>query len=188
MISLWTLKTENVCIMHNTMYEKEGKKNERQLLTVDLLAHVSMKNAASCDMSCRHSAEGLQPHWTRRASAATPPMSSPTWMMSLSCCGTSQLKTRDCWAPLTSTVGIMWECLTDIARGQAHSAYPGPKNWFNKRSCVWTIPRDELSSSRFMTSWSWRKTPATRASSWCISAASAHHSCMKSFLRHFTAV
>ena len=30
--------------MHE-MYEKEGKKNERQLLTVDLLAHVSMKNA-----------------------------------------------------------------------------------------------------------------------------------------------
>ena len=28
----------------------ERKKNERQLLTVDLLAHVSMKNAASCDM------------------------------------------------------------------------------------------------------------------------------------------
>ena len=140
------------------------------------------------ESSCRHSAEGLQPHWTRRANAATPPMSSPTWMMSLSCCGTSPLKTRDCWARLTSTVGIMWECLTDIARGQAHSAYPSPKNWFNKRSCMWTIPQYELSSSRFMTSWSWRKTAATRASSWCISAASAHHPCMKSFLRHFTAV
>ena len=31
---------------------RKGKKRERQLLTVDLLAHASMKNAASCDKYC----------------------------------------------------------------------------------------------------------------------------------------